>query len=71
MKVASANSYHTCAVLDNGAVKCWGLNDKGQLGYGDTTVRGSNAGQPVTQETAHPPQVSGKNWLMISTLCSF
>lgn len=25
--------YHTCAVLDNGKVRCWGRNTYGQLGY--------------------------------------
>ena len=29
-----------CALLDNGAVKCWGRNSNGQLGQGDTTTRG-------------------------------
>jgi alpha-tubulin suppressor-like RCC1 family protein len=37
----SAGAFHTCAILDTGAVTCWGLNDKGQLGYGDTTNRTS------------------------------
>src|SRR5207249_6936380 len=31
--VAGAN--HTCAVLDTGAVRCWGLANFGKLGYGN------------------------------------
>ena len=31
---------HTCAILDNDKVKCWGLNYEGGLGYGDKNDRG-------------------------------
>ena len=33
--VATGNE-HTCALLDNGAVRCWGSGEHGALGYGNT-----------------------------------
>lgn len=36
-----AGSGHICALSDTGTVACWGANDKGQLGTGDTTERGT------------------------------
>jgi len=32
--------YHSCALLDDHNVKCWGNNEYGQLGLGDTITRG-------------------------------
>ena len=32
-----AGSDHACAVTRSGALKCWGVNDAGALGYGPTT----------------------------------
>jgi hypothetical protein len=33
---------HTCAILDDHNVKCWGDNSFGQLGYGDVIDRGGS-----------------------------
>ena len=36
----AAGGDHTCARLDSGDVQCWGRNEYGQLGYGNTTFIG-------------------------------
>jgi alpha-tubulin suppressor-like RCC1 family protein len=41
----SAASDYSCALLDNASVKCWGLNDHGQLGIGNTTTMGDNSSE--------------------------
>mgnify|MGYP006088947645 CR=1 FL=1 len=33
----SAGAEHTCVILDNGSISCWGSNTYGQLGLGNTT----------------------------------
>ena len=33
---------HSCALLEDHTVKCWGDNADGDLGYGDTQVRGNS-----------------------------
>jgi len=37
--------YHSCVILDNFNVKCFGRNHIGYLGYGDTSTRGVSANQ--------------------------
>jgi alpha-tubulin suppressor-like RCC1 family protein len=45
-------SQHLCAVLADGTVWCWGLNDRGQLGTGDPTDSNRNVATRVTKDQA-------------------
>jgi alpha-tubulin suppressor-like RCC1 family protein len=38
----AAGYVHTCALLDTGGVRCWGLGSFGRLGYGNTNTIGDN-----------------------------
>jgi len=38
----ATGSYHTCAVLSDGGLRCWGTGSSGQLGYGNTDDIGDN-----------------------------
>ncbi len=48
----NVGSNHTCALLSNGNVKCWGNNGEGQLGYGDTTQRNTPGSDIALGDTA-------------------
>jgi alpha-tubulin suppressor-like RCC1 family protein len=45
----AAGNFHTCAILDNSSIKCWGFNASGQLGQGDTSTvwRASDLGDSL------------------------
>jgi len=48
----SAGGAHTCALLDDNTVKCWGRNNFGQLGYGNTNYIGDSP--TTTPDTVGP-----------------
>ncbi|NJK42852.1 MAG: hypothetical protein HC933_00105, partial [Pleurocapsa sp. SU_196_0] len=39
---------HTCVILENGSLKCWGSNFSGQLGYANTNSVGDNSSRPTS-----------------------
>ncbi len=51
-RLLSSTQFHTCVILDDGSVKCWGENTGGQLGLGDTESRGD---EPDEMGAALPP----------------
>ena len=58
----SAGYQHTCATLSDGATKCWGRNNFGQLGIGSLTPsRSVTAVQPVGLGTGTTAVVAGGN----------
>lgn len=41
----AAGGFHTCAILDDSTLKCWGRNNQGQLGLGSTANKGDGTGE--------------------------
>ena len=52
----SSSAYSTCALLESNKIKCWGWNGSGELGIGDSYIRGSDKGEME----ALPPVDLGK-----------
>ena len=44
-KQVSTGASHTCVILNDNSLKCWGNGQKGQLGYGNTVSKGSGPNQ--------------------------
>ena len=47
-RAISVGAAHTCAILDTGAVRCWGDGGFGRLGYGHTGTIGDNESPAAT-----------------------
>ena len=60
---------HSCALLTNGAVRCWGGNYDGQLGDGSTMPRGDPLGAPevLTGVTMLAPGGADHNCALLTT----
>ena len=56
--------FHTCAVLDNGDVKCWGYSGNGQLGMGAGSTAATNAPPttPVNLGTGRTAVAISSSW---------
>ena len=52
-KAVTCGSQHTCAMLDDDTVKCWGTGQFGTLGYGDSLEY--NPGNPIQDRDAPEP----------------
>ena len=60
----TAGKFHTCALLLDGTIKCWGRNEYGQLGLGDTQNRGTMPGDMAKLPTVNLG--SGKKALSVA-----
>jgi len=66
VKGVSVGEYHTCAVLTNGKVKCWGYNSDGEIGNGTS---GNEFYTPQTvSNIENATQVSAGNYFTCATV---
>src|SRR5690606_38102354 len=53
----SLGGQHTCAILQDGGLRCWGLNDRGQLGYGNLSNFGDDELLATLPAISVPPVI--------------
>ncbi len=61
-KAITAGAGHTCAIVDDGSVVCWGFGGSGRLGYADQ----SNVGDRQTPASAGSVDLGGRRAVAIS-----
>ena len=58
-KTIAVGNRHTCALLNNDHIKCWGANNRGQLGYG---TKGGSIGNASGEMGSNLSFVGGNNF---------
>jgi alpha-tubulin suppressor-like RCC1 family protein len=63
----SAGYFHTCAILDDGTVRCWGSGTDGALGYGsEQNIADGQPGSPTIATAGPVPLPAGRRAIDIS-----